>query len=150
MRLLFCLFLLGFYGYLQAGEIDQLQTKRDVEKFLIRKVNKKFKDWGVFRDLSKRDSTGLSNRFYKLDLDGDGLTDLIINGQYLMVVMDRGKKGYFLYNLTALPFDDLAVKLFAIDSGGTEKKIIVRQHKGRLDTLVYHAGGIMEYNSHPV
>jgi hypothetical protein len=39
---------------------------------------------------------GVGKSFFKIDLDKDGLTELIINGLRLLVVMDRGKGGYVL------------------------------------------------------
>jgi hypothetical protein len=92
MRILCLSLLLGFWGNAWAGEIDNLRTKQEVERFMIKRVGRQYKEIGLFDE--KGVESGLENRFFRIDLDEDGLTDLIINGLRLLVVMDRGKGGY--------------------------------------------------------
>jgi hypothetical protein len=47
MKTLFCLILLAPTVLLRAGEIDQLQTQRDVERF-VRKIEKAYRKEDIF------------------------------------------------------------------------------------------------------
>ncbi len=42
-----------------------------------------------------QDDRSLPDWFYKVDIDGDGRTDLIMNGQWPILILDRGSKGYW-------------------------------------------------------
>lgn len=136
---------------LRANVIDQLQTRADVERFLMRKVGRRFKDEVIFGARPGRDSMAMPAWFYKIDLDGNGLTDLVINGLQFIVVMDQGDKGYQVHNISERDVEGLALQLRGIDSVGCWKGLIVWDRKhGRQDTLVYHLGGLVEYNAYPL
>ncbi|HVI47049.1 MAG TPA: DUF6438 domain-containing protein [Chitinophaga sp.] len=64
--------------------------------------------------------------FFKTDMDGDGFTDLIINGvDRLMAVMDRGRTGYKLYRID--PSDYISKYLLQkIDSTGRQKLLLLK------------------------
>ena len=145
------LFLLTPLPRLRANVIDQLQTRQDVEKFLVRKVSKEFKDAEIFGARPGRDSAAMPGWFYKIDLDGNGLTDLVINGLQFIVVMDRGDEGYQVRDLGKRDWEDAAIVLRGIDSVGSWKGLVVgdKVHE-RQDTLVYHLGGFIEYNAYPL
>ena len=143
---------------LRAGEIDRLKTKRDVEQFV----------WKTFPALKKEalfaaaaeDTHALADGYFKLDLDGNGLTDLVVNGRYTIVVLDVGGH-YTVFNMGRAGGDPgLFEELLAIDSVGHPNKLVVRRRKGvywrdlkppeyHNDTLVIHFGQLMEYNAHP-
>ena len=156
MKILFCLILLAPTLLLRAGEIDQLQTQRDVERF-VRKIDKFYRKVDIFG--SRMDSSALHNHFFKLDLDGDGVTDLVINGDRLLVIMDRGGH-YDVYNLDKIGgFPRVGGTLLGIDSSGKPIKLLVQQNDGvnartntrrsYVDTLVGCSVGMVEYNPHP-
>jgi hypothetical protein len=165
MRIIYilCSLLLVLPAFLRANEIDGLETRQQVKAFLIRKVDKKFKEYHLFESSARRDSPALKADFYKVDLDGDGRTDLIINDQYLIIVMATATG----YHSSYLYHEERDRLLVAIDSslGGNPglKRLEISQHKlvpdpaGSIryrDTtqrviLIYHAGGWMEYNASP-
>jgi hypothetical protein len=73
----------------------------------------------------------LINRFYKLDLDENGLTDLVVNGNYLIVIMDMGGQ-YNFFNLRKDKIvEGMLESLIAIDSVSQPKKLVVRLRKGQ-------------------
>ncbi len=151
--LLLTLTLLGSSIGLRANKIDQLQTKQDVEKFLIKKVSKKFKDFSLFEGRPGPDSNALSNSFFKLDINADGLTDLVVNCGSLWVIIDKGEEQqYESYTLFQRDHDMLRQSLVAIDSSERIKKLVISRlfSQGKvLDTLAWQAGGFMEYNATP-
>src|ERR1700749_3775261 len=86
--------LLTFSLCCKANKIDQLKTLADVNRFL-QKVSSNHKDFNFFAPL-KQDSVGpLSmTKYVKIDLNNDGLTDLVVNGTYLFVLMDNGNNDF--------------------------------------------------------
>ena len=86
MRLFFlCALCLTYAICLHANDIDQIRSKEDVRNFLIRKVSKKFKDEDIFGSKPGSGSTSLPAWFYTMDIDGNGLRDLIVNGREVFV-----------------------------------------------------------------
>ena len=66
----------------QSNAIDQLETEEQVIEFIIQKIDSQFKESHYFNQ--KVDSAIYAqNSFLKLDLDGNGLNDLFIEGRYL-------------------------------------------------------------------
>jgi hypothetical protein len=157
MKTILCIILLVPI-VLRANEIDGLRTRQDVGWF-VRKIDSHYRKGELFRRGGK-DTGGLQDRFFKLDMDGDGRTDLVINGVWLIVVMDLGDH-YELHNLGEVGSDYHGVQgLLAIDSGAVLKRLLVRMEKGGdwrsmdsakfyTDTLVPFSGGMTEYNAHP-
>jgi hypothetical protein len=149
MKSLLCLILLAPTVLLRASEIDQLQTQRAVEQF-VRKIDKDYRRLELF-DSNGRDSSALHNHFFKLDLDSNGLTDLVINGIYVIVIMDRGGH-YDLYNLGEIGFEFGGVgPLLGIDSSGKPMRLVVQRTQGYsdVDTLVDFSDAMVEYNPRP-
>ena len=147
------LFLVALPGWSFANTIDGLQTRADVERFLVSRVSKKFKDEQIFGSRPGSDSTGMREWFYKTDVDGDGLTDLVVNGETVFVILDRGKKGYAHFRLIRDGDIEGRAVLYGIDSAVGRKRIVMKKGRGRstvLDTLVWHAYGFMEYNDRPL
>lgn len=137
----------------QANEIDGLKTREDIQLFLEQKVDAQFKKDPVFDKNAKMDTARYGdNTFFKIDFDNNRLTDLIVNGRVLMLVIDRGKNVYDWYILSGDPQFTKTYKLVSIDKTSSQKKIITdhpHQEKIIRDTFVYRFGGVIEYNSHP-
>lgn len=137
-----------------ANEIDKLRTNEDVQRFLATRVNKYFKEDFVLSDTRKHQTNADygHNRFFKLDFDQNGLTDLIIDGARLIVVLDSGQNKYEVHELSSGAFFLNHTKLMQIDSLASPDKLIVQQRikpEGDLDTLVYVFGDFIEYNPAP-
>jgi hypothetical protein len=137
-----------------ANDIDNLQTIEDVRKFLGEKVGG---IWTGF--LPKHISTDTSSfgkgKFFKIDLDNNGLTDLVVNGEYLFSVHDIGNgkyQCYFIdnfgnpYTLTNIIFKDI-VPLLVIK--GHDKHYRTLDSPSKQDTLIFKYGTFVEYNSAP-
>jgi Domain of unknown function (DUF6438) len=153
MRIYICCLLLGLWGSLRANEIDQLRTKEDVNKFLLRKVDESYSHMLPFDGKAGTPGTALSDSFFKADLDNNGLTDLVINGRYLIVIMDLGKEGYRVRFSGGRYLGGFSLDLVAIDSTGSPRKLMIRQYKDEVhpqsDTLVCEAQAFLEYNPAP-
>lgn len=106
-------------------------------------------DTGLLQQLAARPSR--SNRFYKVDIDGNGRTDLVIDGTALLVVMDMedGIKELFIdgnwwasyayMGITHVPGSSTGILLlhYYKDSTGLVATV---------DTEVFKYGGLVEYN----
>lgn len=159
-----------------ANAIDSLITKADVQKFLMQHVDSYFKKHPAFADADRNfrytnvDSISKNKKFpkpcfLKGDIDGNGQTDLVVNGANLFVVLslDTGyiiktiDRGTFLsetYWLADTINDgQLMIKIgkpiwnrrqidndrFAYDSLSMQYSI-----------LLYKYGGFVEYNPKPI
>jgi hypothetical protein len=144
-----------------ANEIDHLQTAKDVKAFLIAKVDRKFQEYNLFEGVAEAGPSGSSPHFYKLDLDGNGLTDLVVDDTYFFVVTDRGRGKYEVQMLRSLDAE-VSRKLLSIDSFSRPRRLMILStrnffRKGsiiidslvKMDTLVYTTAGFMEYNDQP-
>jgi hypothetical protein len=155
MKPLHVVFLLLINTVCFGNDIDLLHTNHDVNKFLEKKVNKRFKQHPPLDDHA--DPAGAAkdgrNNFFKIDIDGNGYTDLIIYGyEDLLVVNDGGKGSYWVNYLNTGTFSLNKATLISIDSTTLPRKIVIRQGKSsdkRSDTLVSLFHGFIEYNSHP-
>lgn len=138
----------------RGNAIDSLKTDKDVEAFLRSKASdKKTTYFGE----NMRDSTSKFAKlhFLKLDLNHDGLTDLLINGIYLFAVIDESKGDFSFPFIDNGTFMMHTYKLVDIDTSSIIPKIIVKSNKPIMpgdplaDTLVYKFGGFTEYNKQP-
>jgi len=138
-----------------ANDIDKLQTNEDVYNFLVKKVSRKFKDNPPLDDSAKTIDTAKygRNKFFKVDLDNNGLTDLIIYGlRNFLVVFDNGKKDYVIRYLDRGTFLSNTATLISIDTLSFPKQIIIQQSeksKQQIDTLIFKFNSFIEYNPKP-
>lgn len=147
---------------LRANEIDGLMSREDVRQFLVKRVSKDYKKTDLFAKPYDGDSTAYSGQFFKMDIDGNGLTDLIVNGRDLQVVMDWGRGKYGVVSPDRFRLSFWAVHLGGLDSTGGVRKLITRMKWDtlrmrdnhpvpiELDTLVWWRGGFIEYDPAPV
>ncbi|RYU92725.1 DUF6438 domain-containing protein [Emticicia agri] len=125
-----------------ANEIDQLQTAADVNQFLGEKVHKIYQKYPLI-DITDTTQTSFP-RFFKIDFDNNGLTDLFINGNYLLLVLDRSNNKYDIHYFNN-GFN--RVSLLGVDFMNQSKKIIIHQSRMSVtkpDTLIFRFGGFIE------
>lgn len=138
-----------------ANDIDKLQTNEDVYNFLVKKVSRKFKDNPPLDDSPKTIDTAKygRNKFFKADVDNNGLTDLIIYGyRHFLVVLDNGKKDYIVRYLDKGTFLSNTATLISLDTFSLPTKIIIQQSekpKQQIDTLIFQYNNFIEYNPKP-
>lgn len=144
----------------RANVIDSLHSKTDVINFLTKYVNKHCAEWNIFMgkyDVVREDEViqHRTNNFYKADVDGNGLTDLIVDGWYATVMLDKGNayeehrvdntlffSRYIFKGIARMPGEPLMLIY--------EDRASYRPHeKTGIDTLVYKFGELVEYNAHP-
>src|SRR3954465_3607083 len=96
MKLLSAIILFIFSIHIaSANEIDKLKTKAEIQKFLELRVNAQWRKYDCFETKLKPDTSLYAREhFVKLDLDNNGLTDIIIIGKYLFAVTDVGNGHY--------------------------------------------------------
>lgn len=98
-----------------------MHTEKDVLSFLI-KVDRGFKSYDIFDVTSRQAATRLGEyKFFKTDIDKNNLTDLVINGSKLVIILDNGKD-YKIHYLDQDPLDK--VTLLNIDTATELRKII--------------------------
>lgn len=114
--IIFSLFIQTTFGQNKEVDIDKLETKEDVELFIhsldktyekfelksIAEFNGNYIDVDFCRRIS--DSLEITDSFYKSDFDKNGLTDLLLIGDYydfnILVVMNYGKDSLKVNRLT--------------------------------------------------
>lgn len=154
MKTIHCLLFLLFCSACFANDIDKLKTNEDVSDFLIKKISKKFRDFPVLDNGRQQADTAKfgRNKFFKVDVDNNSQTDLIIYGNHLVVILDKGAGLYEVRYLDGGAFQVNNARLISIDDGSLPTKIIIQQFerpKEQYDTLVYLFNSFVEYNPHP-
>lgn len=139
-----------------ANDIDSIKTADDVQRFLVEKVSNEWKDNNCFEQYNKDNSTFGKGKFFKIDLDNNGLTDLVINGKYFFAISDDGKgkylshfidRGAFLiakYTLIDIIYKD-KIPLLLVKSYLEYQKSI--DSSAKTDTLIFKFGDFIEFNS---
>ena len=170
MKVIYSIFVLAITtSFAFANEIENLKTNKEVNTFLTEYVLKK--DSGTLMlDESKTNSEQYGkNKFYKLDLDNNGLTDLVVDGKYLIAVIDNGSKNYSFHSIDRGGFSLNKYTLINIVNKDEKPILVVRKYivkdafdyeedinyEGKIggkDTeknLVFKFGGFIEYNPKP-
>ena len=158
-KALFIAWLLCIATLASANKIDNLKTIRDVKKFI--KNNIRDKEWlnDIFIDRKPVDTSAYGkNKFFKIDLDNNGRTDLVVNGRYILIIMDKGRNEYtanvidrphceeYLQNIT-YPNKAPLIIVKGIQTVYEDYKPV--DTISRLDTFVAKFDDIYEYNEHP-
>lgn len=157
MKIIITISLIFFSFYCKGNAIDSLKTVEDVEAFIRIKVTNK--DIPIYSKL-KADTltTSSKTKFFKLDLNNDGLTDLVVNGDYLFAVIDEGKGNVSFHYIDGGTFMLRTYILAYVDTTKTQVKLIVHPYSKHgvsaseipfYDTLVYKYNGFVEFNRHP-
>ena len=143
-----------------ANEIDGLKTFADVTQFLKTKVLPKTFESVILDPAKANTSTRFGKHsFHKLDLDGNGLTDLVVDGYYFLAVIDQGKGKYDLQSLDRGSFSLFKYTLSDIEWVGKTPVLLIKGYKGEDDDIaltpaedkkiVYKFGAFTEYNPEP-
>lgn len=153
-------------GY--SNEIDSIKTIKQLNKFLFEKVDKNLNSDVRIRESAllpsnfdpyKFDPTAENeNVFFKLDIDGNGLNDLLVCGDVLLVITDDSTKYNVHYidkgmllqggsKLVNIAFDNYRYLLVInrFDEANLKTKTLL----GEKDSLVFLFGGLIEYNASP-
>jgi hypothetical protein len=141
-----------------ANEIDQLHSRSDVTTFLHANLGKEWEQ-EVFFDPTVSDTAAFGrNRFFKLDLDANGRTDLVVNGRALFAVTDEGMGKYRVHFIDRSSLMSKHYTLRSIISHRNETLLVVDSHDiyrhpaqatTRPDTLALKFGDFMEYRPVP-
>jgi hypothetical protein len=151
--ILLCLFLMPLRLF--ANEIDDLRTAEDVQRFLVQKINPDWTAASVIEGTPEDTLTYGKGRFFKLDLNGDGLTDLLVNGNLFFAIIDKGAGQYERHDIDRGSRSDKHTLRNIIRLNNTPM-LVIRKHDiftperdsaAKPDTLVFRYGGFMEYNS---
>lgn len=148
---IFCI-LSAATGY--ANKIDELQTEAEMDRFVKGLTDQHY----YFAD----DSLGLPLKFLKIDIDRNGLTDLLVNDHRVFAIVDAGNSRF---KIKMVGTQALECRLVGLDtSGATPLLIILRQSiidsdkrflsdkrpfNDPPDTIVYKFEGFIEYNNQP-
>ena len=136
-----------------AGEIDGLKTASDVNQFLKKVIPKYAED--LLLDTKEAPKTEFGkNTFHKVDLDGDGASDLIVESKYLFAVTEK----HNLFPIDKGAFMLRKYTLLRIEKNRTDTLLHIRPIKeedipapesDKELTLVFKFGGFIEFNPKP-
>ncbi|WP_133162462.1 DUF6438 domain-containing protein [Flavipsychrobacter stenotrophus] len=145
-----------------ANEIDSLKTRHDVNKFITDRLSSRWN--GILLeckalpsdfDPNKFDpSLDTEDLFYKADLDGNGLTDLIVCGVRKFAITDEGEGKYVPHFIDTYCMDEMK-KLVNIIYKPSGTWLVLQRYAGdfvpdaKPDTLVYKYGQMLELNRSP-
>lgn len=146
--LLFCIYMfICATGY--SNKIDSLSTKEDVGKFL----NNNFSEHQFSHSFN---ALGI-DVFFKVDIDHNGLTDLLVETDVCIAVLDTGLGQYNLQHIFAGERE--SYNLLNVLQINGHPLVVVRglfyeaqvqdSMRWQDDTLVYKFGNFIEYNSNP-
>lgn len=120
----------------RANEIDRLRTPDEVNRFIAARVGNRYEGEMLLSNDSEPGDAGriARNQFFKVDVDGDRLTDLVIYGrQGLVVVRDLGNGAYARQYID----EGDKVDLLSIDMGSTPARLIIDTKENvRYDTVI--------------
>ncbi len=153
------IFLTLIINIAKSSDIDNLKTKDDVKNFLVQKVDTAWRNEDPFETMIGKD-TSLYGKgtFFKLDLDNNGFTDLLINGKYFFSITDSGNghytsnfidRGTFMldkYTLKNIVYKE-KTPLLVIDKYSEFN--FGKKSNSKLDTLILMFGAFYEFNSSP-
>jgi hypothetical protein len=136
-----------------ANEVDSLNTIEDVHKFLVEKLSKEWEDVNFFEKTPDETSKFSNSKFFKIDLDNNGLTDLLINGTYFFAITDEGNGNYESHFIGALSI----VKYILTDIRYNNKTplFVIRSYNqfdpslNKTKTLIFKFGNFIEFNPTP-
>jgi len=140
---------------LAANEIDNLKTSADLNRFLEKRFPNQAQYFSLDESKIVTSEYG-KNKFYKLDLDVNGRTDLLIDGRYFFAItedidlkyeihlVDRGAFELYKYTLANIVYEDNLplLKINSYSEGGKE----MGNHTA---TILMKFGGFIEYNQKP-
>ena len=138
-----------------ANEIDNLKTNADVNRFLEKRFSKYAKELSLDADKTNTAEYG-KNKFYKLDLDGNGLTDIVVDGKYFYAITDAGQEKYDLHTIDRGAFNLSKYSLAGIAYENKLPLLKIRsfdetsQKPGDIEkTILMKFGGFIEHNQKP-
>jgi len=168
---------ISFFSLAQTdtkSKIDNLKTESQVENFIKSLDKKNYENFTIsnIQNIETRfgendnyckkiaDSLNIIKSFYKADFDNNGLTDILVIGNYysfnIFVIMDFGKNNFKIFRLTRKIFQDCVVPEIIKKNNETlinyyykdrphlrDKEKIVKK------TLIYKFGDFIEYNENP-
>jgi hypothetical protein len=154
MKVLFTFLFVLVCALCRGNAIDSLKTDDDVRAFLQgRTANRD--DYDILANGKPFSNEKLSTiKYLKIDLNNDGLTDLIVNGSYLFAVVDAGNGHFKTEFIDRGAFYESKYALADVHIGSGLPEVIVRKLPGRgddeiklrYDTLIMGVNGFVEYN----
>ncbi|MBI3220881.1 MAG: hypothetical protein HYZ44_15305 [Bacteroidetes bacterium] len=160
MKTIIILWILLFTSHLAfTNDIEKLEFNAEVQNFLVKKVNRKWKGIDFFEYTGPEDASMYGKvRFVKIDLDNNGLTDLIVNGNYFFAVTDKGNGNYGVHFIDGGPFNAPSHTLKNIVYENQVPILVVAdfnksylpiEGSTKTDSLILKYGEFYEYNSTP-
>jgi hypothetical protein len=157
-KIIFLFLVLGIQAIrLYANEIDDLKTVEEVNKFLRKNILTR--ESKGFLKKSKPDNEQFGkNKFHKIDLDQNGLTDLVIDSDFSFAVVDKGSGKYGFHPIDRGFVNEQKYTLTNIENKNDLPLLVLRrydQKNGRVagketeKTLVFKFDEFIEFNPNP-
>lgn len=151
MKVLFLIACLFTTTISNANKIDQLKTDVEIARFVDSLS-------GFSTVFPRTVSPGLSKiRYLKIDIDKNGLTDLLVNDRKIFAIIDVGNDQFALKYVGARHSE---CRLIEIDTTGPMPILLIKRQNGYQrphspvfsevpDTVTYRVNGFIEYNRSP-
>lgn len=155
MKVSFILLLLFSVHFVCANAIDAIETTDDLEKFISKKIPRKIRKSIFIDNPYPQTATTEMKAFYKVDLDNNGLTDLVINGYGLYAITDSGNNNYKVVIIGSGGFTSYKYTLKNIIDKPIAKVVVRKKSDFNdsvvfpADTLVYKFNRFIKYNPKP-
>jgi hypothetical protein len=133
--------------YSSVNKIDSLKTIDDVERF-VASLDSAY--YPHFYKTDNIDKSTYENKFFKIDLDNNGLTDILINVTFLFAVTANEDRTYGIHLIGSGGRDLLSNILFL----NKTPLIVIKYLDGiivspRIDTLIFKFNDFIEFNKSP-
>lgn len=140
--------------FAKSNEIDKIKNTKDIVNFMSEKIDSEFNSEDLYFSKSERKRRNIPKpkiRFYKIDFDKNGLTDLLVEGPHLFAVVDKGNDLFEKLDLNVGKLNKGFCKIDEIRNTNEEINLIVSypNDKDQINSkfyFTYKFGGFVELN----
>jgi hypothetical protein len=141
--------------FLSSGDINSIKNETELRKFLQEKVNLNLDNLHSMSYVSYYNN-GLQNKFSKVDLDGNGKIDLLIQAnKFIFAIFDKGNNKYITLPVSKKKYlDSEIVKIISTDKLPIiEVKInkinLSKSNTPIFEKIIFREDNFIEYNQNP-
>lgn len=140
--------------FAKSNEIDKIKNTKDIVNFMSENVDPEFNSEDLYFSKIERKRRAIAKpkiRFYKIDFDNNGLTDLLVEGPQLFAVVDKGNNIFKRLDLNIGKINKGFCKIDELTNINKEIKLTVSypNDKDLINSkfyFIYKFGGFIEEN----
>jgi hypothetical protein len=142
----------------KGNDIDKIRNVKDIVKFMSKNVDSDFDLENLYGSERIRKLKNIPKpkvRFYKLDFDNNGLTDLLVEGAFLFAIVDKGNSVYENLDLNVGKLNRVFCRVDEFTNVNGEVTLTVsypdekEQQRDEINSkykFIYKFGGFIEQN----